>query len=406
MSGLRVSGNKDSFNLGSLTQLASKIGDDDVIRGKSEKKGVFEKREVVTLYKKTKTEGTHKIEHREGKQLQARSHISTALSNTLKSLNLPEGNQKRLLEQAFGSILERHTGGKGELTGSSLKSVVLEAHHAIGTTLNSTSNYNEATARKTGIPFPGTPISFKPMKEVNESISRWKDRPFTLTASNGDDHRTLFSPVPPQQKKDFDTEAMVGNMLQNLNELRGNNNVDLTEKTKVLSKFAIDDKMAKQLDPFDKNEVRNEQSQKIESTTYARKDDNANLDVLMLKFTTKSMAGWATGPLGLRLQEMGLQTGNPHGMGAVDQFDSCHIEMKPNNNFEVTSKISLDIRTGTNRDSTIGSVDITVTSKVNQTTGDTDISVNLGNLMFKEDLDLQTISKIYNAVNQKLPGGS
>ena len=392
---ISISSKGNGFDLRSLTGMASKLQDNDKLRGKSNIFG------TKTLYQKVKSEGTHKVDQRESKREMAVSLIKEGLSNTIKQLNLPLRNQTRL-EKAFENILSRHTLGK-EVTGADLKGIVSQATSRVETeirSLNTTSSYNEATARRNGIPFGGTPISHKDIKEVSQSLCRWKERPFTLTASNGNDHRTLFTPVPIEQRKDFDDKAMVRSVLTGLNELAGNQHPDLHQKVEELSSFSPSYEGSKAIDPFIKNDIK--ENNRVVSSSYQRKENNANLDVLMLKYTSKSLSSWCMGPIVTQLDSLGVTVAKGHMV--VDQVDSAHIDIKPDGKFDVTSKLSLDIIGQGSDKRPIGSLDVTVTSHV-RSDGEANLEVNVSGLAFNEGVDLELQAKIFQALSRKLPGG-
>ncbi|MGV3662258.1 MAG: hypothetical protein ACO1TE_18885 [Prosthecobacter sp.] len=137
MSGFNITGQASKFTFQELDTLASKLGDKDVVRGKAELKREHlffgSQIEVFTLYQKTKTEGTHKVEQRLVKQQSALSHIRLALMSAVKQLPL---DRQEMGENALSNILSRNQPKSGdEMTGAQLKEIVRLSKEAIATTL-------------------------------------------------------------------------------------------------------------------------------------------------------------------------------------------------------------------------------------------------------------------------------
>ena len=122
---------QNNLNLDSLKQLAENkdIRLDDEIRGKSTKNYGLLGKDVAVLYKKTKSEGTYKVEKREGKRENAGLFVKLALENTLKN---SKGVNSEFLGKAFDTILQRSLPKKGDtLRGAALKEIVKESEIAV-----------------------------------------------------------------------------------------------------------------------------------------------------------------------------------------------------------------------------------------------------------------------------------
>lgn len=378
-------------NLEGLRQLADQAGENDKIRGNSKTGTLYSSGKPVKNSKLPGLKGLYESRHTT-KQRSARSFITGALDNIAGQF--PKDQQHRIATALF-KLESDMVGSTGELRGAKFKAFVGRVEDLVeselenqASQLSNSGSYNERAARQNGEPFGGTPIAFLGVEKEVQSLTRWKDRPFTLTISNQDETRTLFEPVPDDQRKDFDNRAMLKDVLTNMNELMGQRNPgDLDNKATVLSDFDGHGKEKAQLEPFGADQT--------------RVDGGRNQDVLMLKFTSKEYSGWAMMPLYKAVTDIGLMP--MKGPKPLDQVDSCHINVIGDGNFNVTSKVTIDLTDRSSRQS-LGSVDVSLITHVNSKTGETEIEVQLSDLAFANGVSVEKKSEILDALSQPLKG--
>lgn len=260
-------------------------------------------------------------------------------------------------------------------------------------------SYTDSEARKSGAIPSKTQIGHLSIQKHVQSVFRLQNKlDLTVTGQDGKTKQLIWNKADHPEKAVSTKEEMVTQVFGGIREALGNplEEQELEARKEVYTNFNVDEGQAEKLNPFVEGE---------------RVDSNGSKeDILVMKFVTKEMSGYALHPVNVQFREYCLEKGLDefhYSPGMRDQVEKCHVDLQPGEpTFKVTSEIRVPIQTGEPGSKTVvAHVRVQIVADVNRETGDAEIQVNQSDLEFTPDASSRDQKRIRTAL-ERLPTGA